>query len=72
MSRQQYKVLIVIHDKWFSDANTYADYHAARRAQNTVARTNWKFETAIGKGSEVLNFRESDYFEATIENEGKH
>lgn len=64
-----YKVLIVINDKWYSDGKTFPDYHSARRAQSVTARTNWSFETAIGKGSDVLNFRESDYFEANMENE---
>lgn len=68
MPRTQYKVLIVINDKWFSDNKDYANYHAARRAQNTIARDNWKFETAIGKGAEIMNFRESAYYDAEIEN----
>lgn len=65
-----YRVLIVVNDKWLSDGNLFQSFAAARRHQTDVARRCWKYETAIASPDHnVLNFMESAYFRAEMENE---
>lgn len=62
-SKAKYRVLVVIKDNWYSfDDQEFTNFPAARRHQTEAAKECPKNETAIGRGADILSFRESENY----------
>lgn len=61
-----YKVLIDVKNQWWSDQKVLPTYVMARRHQAVVAHRWNDCATVISQGDRLLNYRESEQFEAEL------